>query len=69
MDVEKLKYALKKLKEVEKSVFHVVEKFNAEVYEENSLHSTFIFHKGKKNLTITSYPLQLIFDDPGKITL
>lgn len=69
MDVEKLKYALKKLKEVEKSVSHVVEKFDAEVYEQNSLHSTFIFHKGKKNLTITSYPLQLLFDDPGKLTL
>ena len=69
MDVEKLKYALEKLKDVEKSVFHIVEKFDAEVYEQNSLHSTFIFHKGKKNLTITSYPIQFIFDDPGKITL
>ena len=69
MKIEKLKNGIEKLKKLEKAVLDVTEKYNCTVYDENSLHSTFIFHKNGRYMLTTTYPVQFAFDYPGDVTL
>lgn len=65
-EIINLKDNIDKLRKLEKYIFHISEKFNYKIHNENSLYSTFILYKNKPNISIWTSTIQFITNQPQK---
>lgn len=65
-EIINLKYNIDELSKLEKYIFHISEKFNYKIHNENSLYSTFVFYKNKPNISIWVSTIQFITNQPQK---
>lgn len=65
-EIINLKNEIDKLRKLEGYIFHIGEKFNYKIHNENSLYSTFVFYKNKPNISIITSTIQFITNEPQK---